>query len=223
MRVRLAALAGDLCVRLRPSSASERRADTRSPRAIRSRSIAPETCRQFRAPRLVSLEIARPVRAIAEPALTDRARFSPEQLAGGGRDRGDAYASACDVRAEHDQCALVPPFPRSGTDTRRTRLAGASHASIKSQQTSRPATSDTTKGTQGPPADSRKESQLAARSGPSPSVGHLADARILACSPWWRCQSLIVLRDGGGAGVAGVFSVREASEDRPLIEVRRFG
>src|SRR3954469_16630639 len=32
----------------------------------------------------------------------------------------------------------------------------------------RPATSDTTKGSQAPPADSLKESQLAARSGPSP-------------------------------------------------------
>jgi hypothetical protein len=49
-----------------------------------------------------------------------------------------------------------------------TACLGRCHAPIRSRRTSRPATSDTTKGSQATPADSLKESQLAARSGPSP-------------------------------------------------------
>jgi hypothetical protein len=54
-------------------------------------------------------------------------------------------------------------------DARRTRLAGGAATLLSSHaEHPRPATSDTTKGGQATPADSLKESQLAARSGPSP-------------------------------------------------------
>src|SRR5688572_15218181 len=54
-------------------------------------------------------------------------------------------------------------------DLRRTRLAGGDATLLSSHAGHpRPATSDTTKGSQAIPADSLKESQLAARSGPSP-------------------------------------------------------
>jgi hypothetical protein len=54
-------------------------------------------------------------------------------------------------------------------DARRTGLAGGAATLLSSHaEHPRPATSDTTKGGQAPRADSLKESQLAARSGPSP-------------------------------------------------------
>src|SRR3954447_17893789 len=54
-------------------------------------------------------------------------------------------------------------------DARRTGLAeGAATLLSSHAEHPRPATSDTTKGSQATPADSLKESQLAARSGPSP-------------------------------------------------------
>src|SRR3954469_23158715 len=62
-------------------------------------------------------------------------------------------------------------LPRE-VDTRRTRLAGGAATLLSSHAGDpRPATSDAAKGSEATPADSLKESQLAARSRPSPGVG----------------------------------------------------
>ena len=78
---------------------------------------------------------------------------------------------------------LVHLFTSTEVDTRRTRLAGGAATLLSSHAGHpRPATSDTTKGSQAHRADSLKESQLAARSGPSPRRRTSPTTRITTAS-----------------------------------------
>src|SRR5919107_5161736 len=97
------------------------------------------------------------------PAVLQR----PHPLAIEGT-RPDRMRALVGVRPEHDHDPVhVLSAADAGRPADRACL-GRCHAPIKSRRTSRPATSDTTKESQAKPADSLKESQLAARSGPSP-------------------------------------------------------
>ena len=120
-------------------------------------------------PRPLAVEAARPPQQGAEPAPADRDGLLAEQLAGRGRHRRDRVRTLVSVRAEHDHDPR-PPLDTSGADVWWTRLAARRcHASIKSRQTSPTGDERQNKRKSGPsPADSLNESQLAARSGPSP-------------------------------------------------------
>src|SRR3954447_16526855 len=119
-------------------------------------------------PHPLAIEAARPDHQRREPAGTDRDRLVPEQLTARTVDRRDRVRALVRVRPEHDHDLVHVLSHADAGRPADTACLGRCHAPIKSRRTSRPATSDTTKGSQTTPADSLKESQLAARSGPSP-------------------------------------------------------
>ena len=125
--------------------------------------------------------------------------------------RSCASSCACPHRA---RSSPRPLSPRLKADTRRTRLAGGGATLLSSHAGHpRPATSDTTKGSQATPADSLKESQLAARSGPSPRrrTSPTPESKQQASNrkcPVARCRALgvgsaHVLISGGRDGLLG--------------------
>ena len=143
---------------------------TRSPRAIRNRSSAPETCRQSSSAQTRSPSRPRAqISSAANPRAPTGTVLSPSSCAGRRVDRRDRVRALVGVRPEHDHDPRPPPF-RCGCWTPGGHgLLGALPRSYQvTPRHPRPATSDTTKGSQATPADSLKESQLAARSGPSP-------------------------------------------------------
>ena len=89
---------------------------------------------------------------------------------------GDRVRALVHVRTEHDH-QLSPLLLAVEVDSRRTRLAGGAATLLSSHAGHpRPATSDTTKGSQATPADSLKESQLAAGRD-LPSASDVTDSR----------------------------------------------
>ena len=96
-------------------------------------------------------------------------------------------ATVCErlwVSAPSTIMTLVHVPSDSELDARRTRLAWGAATLLSSHAGHpRPATSDTTKGSQATPADSLKESQLAARSGPSPRRRTSPTRRITNSKP----------------------------------------
>jgi hypothetical protein len=83
-----------------------------------------------------------------------------------------AWRAPVHVRTEHDH-QLSPLLLAVEVDGRRTRLAGGAATLLSSHAGHpRPATSDTTKGSQARRADSLKASQLAAGRDPLLSAGH---------------------------------------------------
>ena len=113
-----------------------------------------------------------PLQNLVEPAGTDRRRLVSEHLARRRRDTGDRVRALVHVRTEHDH-QLRPLLLAVEVDGRRTRLAGGAATLLSSHAGHpRPATSDTTKGSQTRQVDSLKESQLAAGRDLRLSVGH---------------------------------------------------
>ena len=142
---------------------------TRSPRPIRNRSKDPDTCRQSSIAQTRSPPSLRAqTHQRSKPFGADLDRLLAHQLARRRRRRRRSCATACEC----------PHRARSLTSSTSTSIEwtsgghGLLGAVPRSYQVTpehpRPATSDTTKGGQATPADSLKESQLAARSGPSP-------------------------------------------------------
>ena len=138
--------------------------NTRSPRPIRNRSRRPgDMPAVLKRPDPLAIQAARPPQQRIEPAPADLDGLLAPQLAGRRRDSGDRVRTLVSVRAKHDH-GPRPPLILEGADTWRTRLAGggATHLSSHARHP-RPATSDKTEGSQAlAPADSLKESQLAA-------------------------------------------------------------
>ena len=123
-------------------------------------------------PHPIAAETAHPLQHPGKAADADADRLVAEHLARPRGDPDDRVRALVHVRTEHDH-QLSPLLLAVEVDGRRTRLArGRGHAPFKSRRTSRPATSDTTKGSQARPADSLKESQLAAGRDLLLSAGH---------------------------------------------------
>ena len=136
---------------------------TRSPRAIRNRSKrARHVPAVLQRPHPLAVQAARPDQQRAEPARADRGGLLTEHLAGRRRDGGDRVRALVHVRTEHDHDPR-PVLSISDDETaRRTRLAGGAATLLSSHAGHpRPATSDTTKGSQtrpGPTASKRVSS-----------------------------------------------------------------
>jgi hypothetical protein len=114
-------------------------------------------------PHPLAVEAARPHQQRAEPATTDRDGLLAHQLAGNRGDRGDRVRPLVGVRAKHDHDPRPSCSSLQGGRLADTACWRRCHASIKSRQTS--PTGDERQNTRksGPsPADSLKESQLAA-------------------------------------------------------------
>ena len=156
---------------------------TRSPRAIRNRSSAPETCRQSSSAHTRSPP--RP-RAQTTSAANPRAPTATVLSPSTSPVAASTAAIVCErlwVSAPSTIMTSSTSFPIRMLDARRTRLAGGAATLLSSHAGHpRPATSDTTKGSQATPADSLKESQLAARSGPSPRRRTSPTTRIQTAS-----------------------------------------
>src|SRR3954463_1598722 len=165
-RIRLAALTGALaCIR------GQVRRDPQHPLAAldqESLQRSGDVPAVLERPHAVAVEAARPPQQRAEPAPADLDGLLAEQLAGRGRHGGHRVRTLVRVRAKHDHDAR-PPLDPPRADVWWTRLArgGATHLSSHARPP-RPATSDKTKEVRPSPADSLKERQLAARSGPAP-------------------------------------------------------
>ena len=119
-------------------------------------------------PHQIAIQATRPDHQRREPASTDRDRLVAQQLTGRSVDSRDRVRALVGVRPEHDHDLVHVPSVADPGRSADTACWGRCHAPIKSRRTPRPATSDTTTGSQATTADSLKESQLAARSGPSP-------------------------------------------------------
>ncbi len=179
-RVRLAALAGALA----SVGCQVRRDPQHALAALDQKPLQRpgEVAAVLKRPDPFVIETTRPPQQRTEPAPADRNGFLAEQLAGCGCDGGDRVRTLVSVRAKHDHDPR-PPLDVSGADAWWTRLAGggATHLSSHARHP-RPATSDKQKAVRPSPADSLKESQLAARSGPSPSRRTSPTPRIQTAS-----------------------------------------
>ena len=123
-------------------------------------------------PHPIAAETARPLQHLVKAAHADADRLIAEHLAGRRGDPGDRVRALVHVRTEHDH-QLSPLLLAVEVDGRRTRLAGGAATLLSSHAGHpRPATSDTTKGSQARRADSLKESQLAAGRDLLLSAGH---------------------------------------------------
>jgi len=108
-----------------------------------------------------------PLQHLVKPTGTDRRRLVSEHLARRRRDTGDGVRALVHVRTEHDH-QLSPLLLVAEVDSRRTRLAEGAATLLSSHAGHpRPATSDTTKGSQGTGRQPQRESARR-RSGPSP-------------------------------------------------------
>ena len=165
--VGLAALASARAAR-RPSAASGRARRARRARSGTAPS-EPETCRQSSSAHTRSPPRPRAqTQQRGEPARADLDRLLAQQLAGRRRDRGDRVRALVGVRTEHDHRPR-PPLTSTEADARRTRLAGGAATLLSSHAGHpRPATSDTTKGSQAQPGRQPERESARRRSGPSP-------------------------------------------------------
>jgi hypothetical protein len=167
---------------------------TRSPRATRNRSSAPETCRQSSSAQARSLPRPR-AHSTSAPTREPRRRSSSQRAPGPSPrrpPRSCANACGCPPRA---RSSAPSPSTWLKADIRRTGLASGAATLLSSHaEHPRPATSDTTKASHATPADSLKESQLAARSGPSPRCRRSPTPRIKTAS----LKAVAAPSDGGG-------------------------
>src|SRR4029079_18801650 len=132
-------------------------------------------------PRPLTAETPRPTQELREAASADSDGLLALQLAGARSDCGDRVRALVGVRTEHDH-RLVLLFVLCEVDTRRTRLAGGAATLLSSHAGHpRPATSDTTKGSQahGPPASKSVSSPPV---GPFSSASDVTDHRIQTAS-----------------------------------------
>jgi hypothetical protein len=194
---------------------------TRSPRAITNRSSAPETCRQIlQRPHPLPIETARPDHQRREPAGTDRDRRIAEHLAGRCVDDGDGVRAlgGCPPRARSWRSSTSFHVPM--LDARRTGLArGAATLLSSHAEHPRPATSDTTKGSQATPADSLKESQLAARSASDDTDDRIETASLKAAARLPGCPAhALVVRSGSHGEPPRVFA-RASHAASPLLSL----
>jgi hypothetical protein len=149
----------------RPFAASRRERHARHARS-RTAPARPRHAGVLRRPHPLAIQAARPDHQRREPTGTDRDRLVAEQLT------ARSAATVCERLWASAPSTIMTPstsLPMRMLDARRTRLAGGAATLLSSHaEHPRPATSDTTKASQATPADNLKESQLAARSGPSP-------------------------------------------------------
>jgi hypothetical protein len=159
----------------------------------------------FKRPYPLAVEASRPPQQRAESTRADRNGLLAQQFAGRRRDGRDGVRTLVGVRAEHDHDPRPPLDTFRGGRLVDTACSRRCHASIKSRQTSPTGDERQNRRKSGPsPADSLKESQLAARSGPSPPrrtspTGQMRTASLEAALGWHgvRCHGA-VRRDPAG-------------------------
>ncbi len=121
---------------------------TRAPRAIRNRSKAPDTCRQSSSAHTRTRPRPRAHCNTWSNPRADRRRLVVEHFARRRGDSGNRVRALVHVRTEHDR-QLRPLLLAVEADGRRTRPAGGAATLLSSHAGHpRPATSDTTKGSQ---------------------------------------------------------------------------
>ena len=180
--VGLAALAA--CAPRRSPSACVETRTTRSPRPIRNRSSAPETCRQSSSAQTRSpSSAARPDHQRAEPASADP---RPSSRRAAAPVAASIAATVCERLCVSAPSTIIRPSscsprPTAGRPADRA-CWGRCHAPIKSRRASPTGDERHNKRKSGPPADSLKESQLAARPGPSPPRRTSPTTRIRTAS-----------------------------------------